>query len=807
MKCRKFPHPIGLLFTAILSFAAVLQADQASYFDKPFDRAYEVEMRQRIIDQIDKYLENHTHELAVKRDRYWNRDLQSEAAYVASVEKNREKLKQITGFVDERTEPRMEAYSEALGQLILSETENYSVQAVRWPVFDKVMGEGLLLLPRGEVKAAVVAFPDADQQPETLVGWTDESTSVNPFAALLADNGVAVLIPVLVSREMRYIDEGIDAIPILDWLPESGPKRKLRSNLSNREIVWRQSFLMGRHVIGYELQRAAAGLDWFERRFSNNIPLGFAGYGEGGLLALYGAAVDPRVDVALVSGYFGPRENLYSEPTERLVWGLLKEFGDAEIASLILPRTVIIEHSKEPDYAVQTPMPLRDGDEADWFQDMALKSAIDGRIETRTTRAVRGEVERLRGFFVGSTFGDRIHFVQGRNDEALDAWSIESVRLFLGALGIDEANQSPGALPPPPAIAIDATRRQNRISDNLSAHLIDWGRNSDFDKYRFFQGDTSSPAAWDKSMEPYRKYFYEEIIGKLPDAENLSPLNVRKRKVMESVNWSGYEVVYDALPGVWGVGVLAVPKDIQEGEKRPVVVLQHGHGGMPGSYAKEGAYHNLMSRLCERGFIVFAAHVPFHFDVKRAFPVGATVYSFGVPQYQQAIRFLKTLDYVDADRMGYYGLSWGGRTALFIPPLVPEFKFAVSSCFFSDWPRRALNVDWTASNLYHEGFDLFKFGMGTHFGHAEMALMTAPRGFVVENGYYDTAVVTSLAAYDFAKIKRVYDLLGIGDRAQWHGHIGGHETHLDSLLPYIHRMLQHPVRPIGAVHPVDAVEE
>src|SRR5690606_36726447 len=194
------------LFTAILSFAAVLQADQASYFDKPFDRAYEVEMRQRIIDQIDKYLENHTHELAVKRDRYWNRDLQSEAAYVASVEKNREKLKQITGLVDERTEPRMEAYSEALGQLILSETENYSVQAVRWPVFDKVMGEGLPLLPRREVKAAVVAFPDAHQQPETLVAWTDESTSVNPFPAFLPDNGVAALIPVLVPREMRYID-------------------------------------------------------------------------------------------------------------------------------------------------------------------------------------------------------------------------------------------------------------------------------------------------------------------------------------------------------------------------------------------------------------------------------------------------------------------------------------------------------------------------------------------------------------------------------------------------------------------------
>ena len=80
--------------------------------------------------------------------------------------------------------------------------------------------------------------------------------------------------------------------------------------------------------------------------------------------------------------------------------------------------------------------------------------------------------------------------------------------------------------------------------------------------------------------------------------------------------------------------------------------------------------------------------------------------------------------------------------------------------------------------------------------------MTAPRGFVVENGYFDTAVVTSLAAYEFAKVKRVYDLLGIGERAEWHGHIGTHETHSDTLFPYLHRMLRHPVPPLTDIETV-----
>ena len=63
--------------------------------------------------------------------------------------------------------------------------------------------------------------------------------------------------------------------------------------------------------------------------------MGVVGYGEGGLIGFYAAAMDERIDAALVSGYFGPREDLWKEPIYRNVWGLLRQFGDAEIASLI----------------------------------------------------------------------------------------------------------------------------------------------------------------------------------------------------------------------------------------------------------------------------------------------------------------------------------------------------------------------------------------------------------------------------------------------------------------------------------------
>src|SRR5260370_39610753 len=105
------------------------------------------------------------------------------------------------------------------------------------------------------------------------------------------------------------------------------------------------AFEMGRHIIGYEIQKVLAAVDWFCKDTRDAARIGVWGYGEGGMLALYAAAIDERIEHAEVSGYFGPRENVWQEPIYRNIWGLLREFGDAELACLIGPRTVAIEGS------------------------------------------------------------------------------------------------------------------------------------------------------------------------------------------------------------------------------------------------------------------------------------------------------------------------------------------------------------------------------------------------------------------------------------------------------------------------------
>ncbi|MBI4625820.1 MAG: hypothetical protein HY736_21690 [Verrucomicrobia bacterium] len=79
------------------------------------------------------------------------------------------------------------------------------------------------------------------------------------------------------------------------------------------------------------------------------------------------------------------------------------------------------------------------------------------------------------------------------------------------------------------------------------------------------------------SVEPYRAYLREEIIGAFD--RKLEPPAPRTRLRYDDPAFRGYEVVLDVFPDVFFYGTLLVPKDLAPGERRPVVVCQHGLGG------------------------------------------------------------------------------------------------------------------------------------------------------------------------------------------------------------------------------------
>ena len=315
----------------------------------------------------------------------WAIDATSPESYARSVGPNRERFARIIGAVGPRSSPVELAYVSAPDSPAkVAQGGGLAIFAVRWRVYPGVEAEGLLLEPSGEIRADVVAIPDGSSSPEAFAGIATGAGAGSGMAVDLARQGCRVLVPTLLDRTDEF----------------SGNPKVRMTNLSHREWIYRMAYEAGRHPIGYEVDEVRAAVDWFRRTGPPGRPIGVAGHGEGGLIALYAAAVDPRVDGAWVAGYFGPREQVWREPIDRNVWGLLAEFGDAEIAGLIAPRALVVEACGAPEFA--GPLPPRGG----------RADAASGSIKSPAIEDVRREFARVATLVPGSGPG-----ADGHRDE------------------------------------------------------------------------------------------------------------------------------------------------------------------------------------------------------------------------------------------------------------------------------------------------------------------------------------------------------------------------------------------------------
>src|SRR3954465_14888176 len=200
----------------------------------------------QMVAGIDSFLMRETEATLPNRAMAWHRDFSSTQAYDRSIQTNRMRLRQRIGAIDPRIpNPVLELVGNIDSPSRVAETARYTVDAVRWAVFPGVFGEGLLVRPKGKVTARLVVLPDADQTPEQIMGLTPAIPADRQFARRLAENGSMMLIPVLISRPDTY----------------SGNARLGRfTNQPHREWIYRQAYELGRHIIGYEVEKVSAAI-------------------------------------------------------------------------------------------------------------------------------------------------------------------------------------------------------------------------------------------------------------------------------------------------------------------------------------------------------------------------------------------------------------------------------------------------------------------------------------------------------------------------------------------------------------------
>ncbi|MDQ2839572.1 MAG: dienelactone hydrolase family protein, partial [Acidobacteriota bacterium] len=704
----------------------------------------------QMVEGIHRFLMKQTTASVETRQALWHRDYSSRKAYESSVTPNRERFGKIIGLMDRRIPYAAPSLEVTLGgPSVVASVDGYKVYSVRWPVFDNVDAEGLLLEPTVTPVARVVALPDADWSPEMLAGLATGVPPEAQFARRLAENGCLVLVPTLINRKDTW--SGNKALGIL-------------TNLTHREYIYRMSYEIGRHIIGYEVQKILAAVDWFSQD-RPSLPIGVIGYGEGGLLALYSAAADTRIDAVCASGYFKSRQDLWEEPLYRNVWTLLHEFGDAELAGLIAPRTLVVEASQGPD--VPGP-PSAVGGRRD--------IAASGRLVSPALSEVRAEVERAQPFFQKLEAADRLSLVVSGTGQGQPG-SERALRAFLGGLGGRSTLKRSGSAPRDMRTGFDPSVRLHRQLEQL----IDFSQYSVIEsesvrKKFWAKADDSSVERWQKSAEPYRRYLWVEIFGKLPEPS--VPLTAQTRKIYDEVNWTGYEVFLPLWPEVFAYGILLLPKGMEPDERRPVVVCQHGLEGRPRDVIlsddrlAEHYYHNFAADLANHGFVVYCPQNPyiggdkFRKLQRLANPLKLSLYSFILSQHERTLNWLAAQPFVDAKRIGFYGLSYGGRTAVRVPPLLDKYALSISSGDFNEWIWKACRDDAPFTFCFAPDYEIYEFNLGNTFNCSQMANLMTPRPFMVERGHDDGVSVDSWVAYEYAKVQRHYDQLGLHDNAQ-----------------------------------------
>lgn len=766
---------LGATLVAAQDISGTFPGTQPLVADKPLDVL--------MVEGIDRFCLKEIEKARQQRESRWKRDFSSAEAYNSSLTPYREKFRTIIGAVDERVAPTRFEYTE---QTPLVATDLYAIHPVRWGVLPGLTAEGLILEPKGQIHGVVIAIPDSRWSPAKFCGIIhDQLEVVSDLPHLLASNGFRVIIPTLISRDDDF----------------AGNPEIAMTNQTHREWVYRSAFEVGRHVVGYEVQKVLAAVDLvLVDNATKSLPMGVTGIGDGGQLALYSAAVDTRISAAMVSGYFQPREGVWQEPIDRNVWNLLTEFGDAEIAGMIAPRPLILEACAVPE--TEGPLPIREGRRG---------GAAPGQIKTAELAAVQSEFKRVQPIYEKLGEASKIQLIKNRADGRGIPGSGLATEAFAKSLGAKGFVEHVRASIKKPPYAIDTAAIQKR----QVAEAVEFTQKALRKSYKtrdklFAQADRSSLEKYVATSEKLREHVYQELIGKLPDP-TMAP-NPRTRKVLDEKEYTGYEVVLDTYPDVIAAGILLWPTDMKPGEKRPVVVCQHGLEGVPmdtitgpGSPGY-GPYKAFSAELAKRGFIVYAPQNPyrgrdaFRTLQRKSNPLGRSLFSYIVPQHLVTLRWLASLPNVDKDRLAFYGLSYGGKTAVRVPPLLPSkesdpgYCLSICSADYNEWVTKNASTDLPFSYVFTNEYEIFEWNMAHVANYAELSFLMTPRPFMVERGHDDGVGLDEWVAYEYAKVRRHYNKLGIGDRTEIEFFNGPHTINGQGTYDFLHRHLKWPKR-------------
>jgi hypothetical protein len=665
------------------------------------------------------------------RDKRWTPDYSSDGAYKDSVQKHRASLRSLLGL------PEIGPVKELTRKEVNSAGPR--IEDIVLESADGLQSRAMLFFANDSARAGVVAVPDSRQTREDFAGLTRGEAP--DWLKELLERHAVVCVPITILRALDH--------PLSE---------KLRGK-DRRHILHRLGFVVGRTTVGLEVAQAVTLGRYLRERFSLDATW-ILGEGQGGMTSLYAAAVDEEFAGAVVVDYFQKREGAWKEPVDRLLHGQLEEFGDAELAALIAPRPLVI--------ATTPSGPLK--------------------------HSVEGEVQRAQRFYGGLKMNDRLRVIEGAGLKASVAQLIEQT-------GWKAGQEQTIAFQP---VGKD---RVNRADDEHFEALHSYLRrlidaSDDHRKKRWALLDTP-PVDRARKADELREEL-RQLLGDIKPAP--IALNPRTKLIQLTSDFAAYEVLLDVLPGLEAYGQLLIPRGAKK--DLPAVICQHGLGGAP-KYAtglasgQDTVYHQFGSELARRGYVVFAPYVDVPIPqeelvnrvVRQAASLGQMRTSIELVKLRRIVDFLQSLPEVEADKIGYYGLSYGGYSATWMPPLEPRLQLTIISGHFNDWKTKITNEEERTSYLLHPDEDFYNWNVLNRFTHGELVAAMWPRPVCVEFANRDTTTSPEWANRAWAGVAQWARAWDSEDKYVRDHFDGVHEIHGIGTFDFLNRWLRPELLP------------
>lgn len=227
-------------------------------------------------------------------------------------------------------------------ELAIQEFPDYVQQKVRFHTRPGLQAFGYFLLPTivNKPLPALLCLAGHGYGVDALIGLDAkgkprENTDYhNNFALQAVGHGYAVLALEMLGFGHRRED-------IVEHIPVTSSCATLSG----------AALMMGETLAGWRVYEAIRALDYLETRPEVDAgKLGVMGISGGGLVGLFTAALDTRIQAAMISGYFNTfRDSVMMVPgcIDNFVPGLLRDAEMSDIAGLVAPRAIWCENGTD----------------------------------------------------------------------------------------------------------------------------------------------------------------------------------------------------------------------------------------------------------------------------------------------------------------------------------------------------------------------------------------------------------------------------------------------------------------------------